>query len=185
MSEGAKVFPDTTIKPFRIRRRCHFPLTVEQIAADRDGETQNHVDALGCQLFQARDDILDTFERLAVDAEYRGKLGASGAAKFDALSRLEPNARAAALAVAEDAMNRLIDATAQTLGVGETSYSDEFHYIEYRIESRLFKIVDAISDRVKVKALARCVITDEKSVLANSFGRWLNMFGARGNTKHG
>ncbi|APV48320.1 hypothetical protein BWI17_00650 [Betaproteobacteria bacterium GR16-43] len=174
---SSQPFPDKAAKPFSLWRIPNYTIPVEVLVTDSDEKTQSHVDVLGCQLFQSRNDILETLKALAEDASYRSKLGAVKAREVEALSKLSAPDREAALAVAELAMNRLIEQFAGTLAVGHRAYPGN-HCIEYRIDSEVLRIIGATADGPKFKKLGQCSISaDSSSPLAASFGRWLNKFG--------
>jgi hypothetical protein len=171
----ASTFPDLSVKPFRMRRLPAFPLSGEQIAQDVENVAQNHVDVIGCVLFQARDDTLDTFKALAQNEQYRSKLGRQPSAPFSALAELSPEAQQVALSIAELGMNRMIEACAAHFAAGERALPGDY-CLEYKIDSQLTKIVGANANGVKLKAVSRAAVTD---ALLETFGRWLRMFGKR------
>lgn len=169
-------YPNTSYPPFSMRKITSYPIDGIALIEDRTNELQNHVDILGWHLFRARNDILETFSKLGEDAAFRAKLGTIKASKFETFANLDSRTQKIALGLAEEAMNHLIDRTAQTLGSGYRGYAGGL-CIEYHIESRVLKIIDANDDGVKLKKIAKCVITDDRQgTLGGAFGRWLNMF---------
>ena len=168
-------FPERSAKPFRVSRIPAWPLTGNQLETDQTNTEQNYADILGCSLFQKRDDVLLTFAALAEDETYRAKLGTSNTAPFAALGALTPEQRSAALKIAEIAMNRMIESFAHCLAAGERI--DDYE-VEYKVEAHLSKISSANTNGVRTKMVAKCkLVSSNGSVLENSFGRWLNMFG--------
>src|SRR5476649_859557 len=89
-SANGEQFPDPAFKPFSTRRIPPFPVAAENLVADRENELRNHIDVLGCQLFQARDDILSTLERLGANSAYRAQLGSLKAGEIEAFASLSP-----------------------------------------------------------------------------------------------
>lgn len=179
-SDDSVSFPNMNYKPFSYRPTTNsFPIDPQILIADDENALRNHVDILGWQFFQARNEILDTLTKLGEDQVYREKLGTIKAAKLEAFAKLDPKSRDVALSLAEEAMNHLIDRVAQTIGCDNRGYGGDL-CIEHHIECRVFKIVGANANGVKLKKVAKCVITGDAQVtLGGSFGRWLNMFGAR------
>lgn len=176
-------FPDRSVKPFRLVRLCHYPVHGDQMIATPEDALKNHVDILGCQFFQARDDVLAELEALSSDADYRAKLGNTNAAKFEAIASLPDEQQQVALALAEEALNCLINRVVQTLGGEERNYPGGY-VINYKIEAQVSKITGASSNGVKLKKVARQLITgDKKDTLLTSFGRLLNSFGRRRNAE--
>ena len=165
-------FPERSAKPFRVSRIPAWPLTGNLLETDQTNSEQNYADILGCSLFQKRDDVLLTFMALAEDEAYREKLGTSNTAPFAALGALTPDQRSSALKIAELAMNRMIESFAHCLAAGERIDNYE---VEYKVEAHLSKIS---SNGLKTKMVAKCkLVGSNGSVLGNSFGRWLNIFG--------
>lgn len=165
-------FPERSAKPFRVSRIPAWPLTGNLLETDQTNSEQNYADILGCSLFQKRDDVLLTFAALAEDEAYRAKLGTSNTAPFAALGALTADQRSSALKIAELAMNRMIESFAHCIAAGERI--DDYE-VEYKVEAHLSKIS---SNGLKTKMVAKCnLVSSNGSVLGNSFGRWLNMFG--------
>ena len=165
-------FPERSAKPFRVSRIPAWPLTGNLLETDQTNSEQNYADILGCSLFQKRDDVLLTFAALAEDEAYRAKLGTSNTAPFAALGALTPDQRSSALKIAELAMNRMIESFAHCLAAGERI--DDYE-VEYKVAAHLSKIS---SNGLKTKMVAKCkLVGSNGSVLGNSFGRWLNIFG--------
>lgn len=76
-------------------------------------------------------------------------------------------------------MNRMIEAFAHTLAVGERALPGNYN-VEYKIETHLSKVIGANTSGVKLKKVARCKLVDNnKGILLESFVRWLVMFGKR------
>lgn len=170
-------FPDISLKPFSMIRGAPYPISGDQLVIDNENALRNHVDILGCQFFQARNDILKELAKLGDDSEYRAKLGKTKAAKLEAFSALPKVQRDIALALAEVAMNHLIDRVAQTIGCAERNYPGGY-WIEYKIESQVSKIIDTGHAGIKLKKVTKQVITGDSQVtLGSSYGRWLNTFG--------
>jgi len=146
------------------------------LAEGQDHAPQNHADVIGCALFQHRDDVLATFAALGEDDAYRTKLGKINSPPFSDFAAMKPEDRKVALTLASLAMNRMIEAFAHVLGVGTRTIPGGY-CVDYRIESRLVKIVDATEDGVQLANAASCVIAgDDQDVLLHSFNRWLNAF---------
>ena len=177
LTSATAPFPDRQLRPFVTWRVPTFEAPAERLIADSDKKAQDHIDILGAMLFQSRDDILDTFKALATDAEYRAKLGKINAKEFDAISGLETDEKATALAIAEMALNRMIEQVVGHLAAGARAYSGAY-CIEYTIDSVVKKIAGANSNGVRLESVGKCRIS-EGTELSSSFRRWLAMFGRR------
>lgn len=170
-------FPDRSIKPFRTGRIPSYPVTGDQLVADAENRLQNHADIFGCALFQSRNDILSTLAALVEDEDYRTKFGKVNSEPFAALSELPPESQAAAMKIAELAMNRLIEAMVGQLAAGERALPGDY-CVSYKLEAQLEKITGATTNSVKLKKVDKCTILDANpSVLSASFNRWLQRFG--------
>ncbi|MCS4293201.1 hypothetical protein M2375_001418 [Comamonas sp. BIGb0152] len=172
-----QTFPDRSIKPFRTGRIPNYPVSGDQLLADTENRVQNHADILGCALFQSRNDILSTLAVLVQDEDYRAKFGKANSEPFAALAELPPESQAAAMKIAELAMNRLIEAMVGELAAGERALPGDY-CVSYKLEAQLEKITGATANGVKLKKVDKCTILDaNQSVLPASFNSWLQRFG--------
>ncbi|WP_133248081.1 hypothetical protein [Comamonas sp. JNW] len=172
-----QTFPDRSIKPFRMGRIPAYPVSGDQLVADAENRLQNHADIFGCALFQSRNDILSTLAALVEDEDYRTKFGKVNSEPFAALAELPPESQAAAMKIAELAMNRLIEAMVGQLAAGARALPGDY-CVSYKLEAQLEKITGATTNGVKLKKIDKCTILDaNQSVLSVSFNRWLQRFG--------
>lgn len=154
-----------------------YSVTGDQLVADAENRLQNQADIFGCALFQSRNDILATLAALVEDEDYRTKFGKVNSEPFAALAELPPESQAAAMKIAELAMNRLIEAMVGQLAAGERALPGDY-CVSYKLEAQLEKITGATTNGVKLKKVDKCTILDaNQSVLPASFNSWLQRFG--------
>lgn len=154
-----------------------YPVSGDQLVADTENRLQNHADIFGCALFQSRNDILSTLGALVEDEDYRTKFGKVNSEPFAALAELPPESQAAAMKIAELAMNRLIETMVGQLAAGARALPGDY-CVSYKLEAQLEKITGATTNGVKLKKIDKCTILDaNQSVLSVSFNRWLQRFG--------
>lgn len=170
-------FPNRTTKPFRMGRIPSYPVSGDQLVADAENRLQNQGDIFGCALFQSRNDILSTLAALVEDEDYREKFGKVNSEPFAALAELPPESQAAAIKIAELAMNRLIEAMVGQLAAGERALPGDY-CVSYKLEAQLEKITGATANGVKLRKVDKCTIVDaNQSVLPASMNSWLRRFG--------
>ncbi len=117
-------FPNQNGKPFLLWSLPKFPKTAMEVVADPEHLQQNLIDILGCGFFQRRDDILAYIRLLADDEQYRSKLGTLKRKPYDALAGLDDADQQIALAIAEGAMDCLIEQICGMLSDAPTWYED-------------------------------------------------------------
>ena len=148
-------------------------ITPSDLPSDPKERHQKYVDAFGEFIFWLRNWSLDASRHLIESSEAREALGTVRRRYYDGVAQLTPEQREAALLIAQETLDGLLQRLTWALGdEGTDARLGQGHAYRFRVEMEIVDV--ATGEVVEVETINR-----GGKFFGSYWGRWLNRFASK------